>query len=402
MAESFHVGYILKQYPRLSETFILNEILGLEERGITTSIHSLRHATEGRFHPAIAKVRGQVRYVADTNKAAFLDAIRALPNLQQERLPDVLDFLDRLPEDRRARLLLNAIEIAEAALADGVDHLHAHFLTVAAQTAHLVWLLTGLPYSVTAHAKDIYRSSVDWELAARLAGSATTVVTVCDANLRYLAHRLDGTDARLARIYNGLESQELAENDGRTPGLVLGVGRMVEKKGFDLLIEAVALTTEHDMHCVLIGDGDRRADLEAQAQRLGVAERVTFAGALGQDEVARWLSRAAVLAAPCRVGADGNQDALPTVLLEALRAGVPAISTPVGGIEEIVTNGQDGLIVPPEDAGALADAIGTLLGDPAQRSRFGAAGRQKVAQTFDRRATISELIDVFHQREPVR
>ncbi len=402
MAEHFHVAYILKQYPRLSETFILNEILGLEEHGITTSIHSLRHATEGRFHPGIAKVRGEVRYVSDASKAAFLDAMRALPNLRQDRLPDVFEFLDRLPEDRRARLLLNAIEIAEAALDTGVDHLHAHFLTVAAQTAHLVWLLTGLPYSVTAHAKDIYRSTVDWELAGRIAGSATTVVTVCDANLRFLAHRLDGTNTRLTRIYNGLGSQETTGAVGRTPGLVVGVGRLVEKKGFDLLIEALTLTTDQDAHCVLIGDGDRRVDLEAQARQLGVAERVTFVGAVGQDEVARWLDRAAVLVAPCRVGSDGNQDALPTVLLEALRAGVPAISTPVGGIEEIITHGHDGLIVPAEDAPALAAAIETLLDNPEQRAAFGAAGREKVAQTFDRNVTVSELIDVFHQREPVR
>ncbi|MGH1489581.1 MAG: glycosyltransferase family 4 protein [Acidimicrobiales bacterium] len=409
MAEGMHVGYILKQYPRLSETFVLNEILGLEEQGIKTSIHSLRHATEGRFHPAIGRVRGQVRYVSDVNKASFLDAIRALPRLQQHRLPEILEFLDHLPEERRARLLLNAIDVAESALDAGVNHLHAHFLTVAAQTAYLVSLLTGLPYSITAHAKDIYRTSVDWELAGRLAGAASTVVTVCDANLRFLAHRLDGANARLVRIYNGLGSQrssELqppAESAVRQSDLVLGVGRMVEKKGFDLLIESIALLSEHqDVRCVLVGDGERRAALEAQATMLGIADRVTFAGALGQDEVARWLDRASLLAAPCRVGGDGNQDALPTVLLEALQAGVPAISTPVGGIEEIVTHGQEGLIVPTEDPQALADAIGSLLANPQQRVRFGIAGQAKVAKTFDQRVTIEELIDVFYQREPVR
>lgn len=409
MAERLHVGYILKQYPRLSETFILNEILGLEEQGVTTSIHSLRHATEGRFHPAIGRVKGPVRYVADVNKASFLEAIRALPKLQQDRLPEVLEFLDRLPEDRRARLLLNAIDVAESALDAGVDHLHAHFLTVAAQTAHLVSLLTGLPYSITAHAKDIYRTSVDWELAGRLAGAASTVVTVCDANLRFLAHRLDGTNARLVRIYNGLDSrrpheqQNPSEPTDRQSDLVLGVGRMVEKKGFDLLIDAIALLAERrEVRCVMVGDGDRRADLEAQAERLGVADRITFVGALGQDEVARWLDQASLLAAPCRVGSDGNQDALPTVLLEALRAGVPCVSTPVGGIEEIVTHGEDGLIVPTENSSALADAIDTLLADPQLRGRFGVAGQAKVASTFDQRVTIEELINVFHQREPVR
>lgn len=314
--ETLRVGYVLKQYPRLSETFILNEVLGLEESGIDVSIFSLRHATDGRFHPAIASVQGFVRYVANPDKAAFLDELRALPGLRSERLPDVLDFIDRLPPDRRARLVLQAIEIAKTAQLDGIDHLHAHFLTVAAHTTHLVHLLTGLPYSVTAHAKDIYRHTVDWDLATLIASHATALVTVCDANLQFLTRRLDGSSGCIVRIYNGLGPQDPPPPTAtRNAGLVLGVGRLVEKKGFDLLLDAIAsLAPEYpDIHCVLVGDGDQRTALETQAARLGIDHRVTFTGALPQDEVAAWLRRAQLLAAPCRIGTDGNQDALPTV-----------------------------------------------------------------------------------------
>lgn len=401
--EPLHVGYVLKQYPRLSETFILSEILGLEHQGVRTSIYSLRPPTEGRFHREIASVKGPVHYVEQVGKAGFLSAVRALPGLRLDRLPEALAFLDRLPEDRRARLLLNAIDVAVAAEAAGVDHLHAHFLTVAAQTAHLVAILTGLPYSVTAHAKDIYRNTVDWDMAARIASGAVAVVTVCDANLRYLTHRLDGIETSLIRVYNGLGPQDPADPHRHTRGLILGVGRLVEKKGFDLLIEAVAAMapTRPDLRCVLIGDGDQRAELEARTARLGLTSRVRFTGALPQNEVASWLRRASVLAAPCRVATDGNQDALPTVLLEALAAGVPAVTTPVAGIPEIITHGKEGLLVPCDDAPALADALGSLLDDPQRRAEMAAAGPGKLALRFDRRATIADLMKVFRVQEPV-
>jgi glycosyltransferase involved in cell wall biosynthesis len=398
---SHHVGYLLKQYPRLSETFILNEIVGLEERGIEVSVFSLRHATEGRFHPDVARVRANVHYPADLDKRAFLDALRTLPDLDAARLPDALAFLDRLPDDRRPRLLLQAIDVAGRARASGVEHLHAHFLTVAAQTAHLVHLLTGIPYSVTAHAKDVYRHTVDWDVAGRVAGSAAAVVTVCDANLRYLAHRLDGTDARLVRIYNGLGPQDPPTPDvTRAPGSILGVGRLVEKKGFDVLIEAVAILAPDrpELHCVLVGDGDQRQALAALAGRLGVADRVTFAGPLPQDRVQAWMRRAQVLAAPCRVGTDGNQDALPTVLIEALGAGLPIVSTPVAGIPEIVADGVEGLLVEPDDPTALAAAIGRLQDRPELRAALGAAGPPKRERRFDRERTIGELIDAFAAR----
>ncbi len=399
-----HVGYILKQYPRLSETFVLNEILGLEASKVDVSIFSLRHATEGRFHPGVASVRGAVHYLASPDKAAFLEALRALPDLRVDRLNQVFDFIDLVPADRRARLALGAIEIAQRVNACDLDHLHAHFLTVAAQTAHLVHLLTGVPYSVTAHAKDIYRHSVDWDLATHIAGEAQAVVTVCDANLRYLGHRLDGCDVNLVRVYNGLGPQDLAPSrSGRAPGLVLGVGRLVEKKGFDLLLDAVAaLRHDHpDLHCVIVGDGDQREELENQAVRLGIDALVTFTGPLPQNKVADWLRRAEILLAPCRIGRDGNQDALPTVLLEALAAGLPIVSTPVAGIPEIIDHGVEGVIVPCDDVGALAEATGSLLNDPVRRHEMSLAGSLKLVRCFDRRTTIRELIDTFTSRRLV-
>jgi len=402
----FHVAYILKQYPRLSETFILNEILGLEAADVTVSVSSLRPPTEGRFHPELALVKADVQYTPALERASFLDALRSLPRLRIDRLVDVLDFVDLLPSDRRSRLVFDAIAVAQQVTTAGVDHLHAHFLTVAAHTAHLVHLLTGITYSVTAHAKDIYRHGVNWEIGARVGSSATAVVTVCDANLAFLRARLDGSGTQLVRVYNGLGPQAAPTPlESRTPGLVLGIGRMVEKKGFDVLLDAFASVTTSlsDAHCVLIGDGDDRSALEAQAHDLGITGRVTFTGSQPQQIVGDWLRRACVLVAPCRIGDDGNQDALPTVLLEALGAGLPVVSTSVAGITEIVDDGCEGIIVPSNDSEATATAVETLLTSPDRWRAMSDAGPRKLAARFDRRQTIPELLGAMqppHARTP--
>lgn len=393
-----HVGYILKQYPRLSETFILNEILGLERAGVNVSVFSLNHATEGRFHPELARVVASVHYMAPVDKSSFLAAFRALPALRTQQLADVIDFVGLLAPERQARLLLHAIEVADEVQRSNIDHLHAHFLTGAAHVAHIVHLLTGVPYTVTAHAKDIYRHTVDWELAARVARRAGAIVTVCDANLHHLAVRLDGVGTPLVRIYNGLAPNDPPTAlEQRTRHLVVAVGRLVEKKGFDVLLDALADLAPQlpDLACVLVGEGDQRSALAAQAHTLGIEDRVTFTGSLPQHEVGALLRRAHVMAAPCKVGADGNQDALPTVLLEALGAGLPAVTTPVAGIPEIIEHGREGLVVPPDDADAIAEALDMLLTDDARWREMSSHGPRKLATTFDRQTTIAQLVETF-------
>lgn len=404
MRETRRIGYVLKQYPRLSETFILNEILGLESVGADVTVFSLRQPTEGRFHPGVAAVRGSVHYLPRAEKQSFLDAMRSMQDLDPQSMRAAIDFVDRLPADRRSEILLQAVLLAEQVRRQRIDHLHAHFLTVASHAAHLAHLLTGVSYTVTAHAKDVYRHTVDWDLVGRVAGAATAVVTVCDANLRFLAHRLDGSGAHLVRIYNGLGPQDPpAPLEARRRDLVVGVGRLVEKKGFDVLIDAVARLTPHrpTVQCVIVGDGEDRDRLERRVDELGLRDRVTFTGSLAQDRVAAWLREAHVLAAPCLVGEDGNQDALPTVLLEALGAGLPAVTTPVAGIPEIVDHGAHGLLVPSGDAGSLAVAITDLLDDDGRWNAMSAAGPLRLAERFDRSDTILRLVEAMGVVEPV-
>jgi len=400
MAEKVSVGYILKQYPRLSETFILHELLALQAAGVVSSVYSLRPANEGRFHAALADYHGPVSYPRSLGKASAAGAFAALAHLDFERYGEAMEMLDQVPTSRRADLLVQAIEISDSALAAGVTHLHAHFLTIASHVAYLAHILTGLPFSVTAHAKDIYRHTVDWDLANTISAAADTIVTVCDANRRHLQSKL-GADARIERIYNGLVDPVMpAELSQRDPNVILAIGRLVEKKGFDVLLDAMTQMDDQTVRCVVLGDGDELESLRLQSVGLGISDRVEFTGAVSQSEVGRWLRRATVLAAPCLVGSDGNQDALPTVLLEALAAGLPSVSTPVAGIPEIITDGIQGLIVPSDDPSSLADALSRIMNDPELWTKMATAGPVRLAERFDRASTISELIDVFASRSP--
>ena len=393
------VGYVLKKYPRLSETFILNEILGLEAAGVEVSVLSLRLPDEGRFHAELADVRAEVAYLTGFGAASAMAAFRRVArHADPGALDRALELLDLLPPERQVGVLLQGLELAEVAAARGLDHLHAHFMTVAAHTAYVAHVFSGIPFSVTAHAKDVYRDEVDIAAFRTVAAAASAVVTVCDANRRFIEERLlAGVDATVVRIYNGLDLASMPVPGPRRPELVLGVGRLVEKKGFDVLIRACRLLADRGVpfECAVIGDGDQAGALADEIDGLGVADRVRLLGSLPKAEVLEWMARAAVLALPCVTGGDGNRDALPTVLLEALAVGLPVVSTPVAGVPEIVDDGVEGLLVPERDPVALAGAIELLLTDTTRWSAASTAGPAKVAARFDRRATLPALLDVF-------
>lgn len=392
------VGYVLKKYPRLSETFILNEILGLEEVGLDVSVVSLRLPDEGRFHSDVARVRADVRYLPEAGSAATLDCFAILKDLGPgalDALAPVLAFLDHLPESRRTSLLLQSLHLARSVHEQALDHLHAHFMTIAAHAAYLAHLFTGVPFTVTAHAKDIYRTDVDRSAFTEVASAAKAIVTVCDSNKRFIEANLLDRPAPVVRIYNGLTLEHLCGHpQERQKNLILGVGRLVEKKGFDVLLRACEqLKLGHvDFECVIVGDGDQRAELERLRCELNLQDSVHFTGAQPRDEVVRLMQKARVLASPCVTGSDGNRDALPTVLIEALALGLPVVATPVGGILEIVSDGVDGLIVDERDVTSLRSSIEMLLADDALWAGMSASGRNKAADRFDRSTTLPKLV----------
>ena len=389
------VAYLLKRYPRFSETFVVGEILAHEAAATTVEIVALRPVAETHFQTALAAVRSPVTYVPERpSKPAHLWAL--LDDLRQSwpaawRALEQAEIVD--PDD-----LFQALWVARYVRERGIEHLHAHFATVATTVARLVSLMTGVTYGFTAHAKDIYHDyPEDQQLQLKLRDAAY-VVTVSDYNVRYLRDSFGTEAAAVTRIYNGLdlEAMPFGSPAEREP-LILGVGRLIEKKGFDVLIDACRLLADRgvDFRCRIIGGGERRADLDRQIAQLGLADRIALAGPLPRDQVQTAMQEAAVLAAPCVVGADGNRDGMPTVLLEAMALGTPTIATPVTGIPELIEDGRTGLLVEERDVDGLAAALGRLLADRALRHALAAPARARIESDFDIHKSAARLRALF-------
>lgn len=396
------VGYVLKMYPRLSETFILNELLELERQGQPIHVFSLRPSDDRRSHADVARVRAPVMLVprdtwpvSPAVARAHLAVLRRHPVRYLRRL--------RRAVRRRGRSLEafnQAVVIAAEADRLGVGHIHAHFASGATSAALEVHRLSGTSFSFTAHAKDIFSHDVRTDELATKLRAARFTVTVSDFNVVHLS-RIESS-ARIVRVYNGLDLERFTSVRPRTGThvpVLLAVGRLVEKKGFADLVDACAQLRDRGcaFRCVIVGTGSLETALRRQVAALGLSRVVALAGALTREQVVEWYARASVLVAPCIVGRDGNRDGLPTVLTEAMAFGLPVIATDVTGIPELVRDGETGLIVPQRDPARLADAIEVVLGDPPAAARRAALGRARVEREFDLRANVAELRRRFEE-----
>lgn len=383
------VGYVLKRYPRYSETFVVNEILALEAEGREIEIFALRPVEETHFQNIISLVRAPVTRIPDKQKLLD-DAWRQISALWSE-LPGAWAKLERYPE-ATGRDILQAVRLAIEVRARGVGHLHAHFGTVAATITRIAADLADIPWSMTLHAKDIYYDypeDIHLDLKIR---DADAVVTVSDYNRAYLARQ---HPRRTVLIHNGIRLEDFPWQAPADSLEVLAVGRLIEKKGFHFLIEALRLLSAggRKVSARIIGSGGMQAELAEQIAASGVA--VTLAGPQPQAEVIAAMRRASVLVCPCVVGEDGNRDGMPTVLLEAMALGLPVIASPVTGIPELVRDGESGLLSPEGDAEALAGKIALMLDDPALRLRLSRAARARIEADFDIRDSARHLGRIF-------
>lgn len=394
------IGYVLKMYPRLSETFIVNEILAHEAAGLEIKIFSLRPPTEGRFHASLARVRAHVTYLhAGTPKSEDLwTAIGAAAR----DLPGGWHALDAA-RGEGVREVYQAILLSLKARDRGITHLHAHFGTVATTVARLASRLGDVPYSFTAHAKDIYHSSVRPDDLRRKLRDAAAAITVSDYNLRHLRETYGSDAARVQRVYNGLDLQQFTYSaPTKRRARIVAVGRLVEKKGFADLIDASSLLADrgHDFRCDIIGDGPLKENLRSRIQQRGLAEKVILRGARNHEEVIQRIGKAAVLAAPCVVATDGDRDGLPTVLVEAMAVGTPCVATDVTGIPEVVQHGKTGLLVPQQDPSALAGGLERIIGDSTLRVRLADEARRLIEAEFDIHRNTKQLRAVFSPTAP--
>ena len=401
------VAVILKGYPRLSETFIAQEILALECAGMDLQIVSLRRPTDERVHPVHKEIRATVSYLPEYLHDDPMRVLRGwrvarrMAGYRAARRAWLADLRRDFTRNRIRRWGQALVLAAE--LSPDIRHLYAHFLHTPASVTRYAALVTGLPWTCSAHAKDIW-TSPDWELAEKLA-SADWTVTCTEFGLRHL-RGLAVDETRVHLVYHGLdldrfEKRELQRGrgdglDGAAPVTLLTVGRAVEKKGLDTLLEALArLPRELHWRWQHVGGGELIDRLKAQAGALGLDGRVTWHGSQPQEVVLDLYRTSDVFVLPCRVAQDGDRDGLPNVFMEAMSQALPCLSTPISGVPEIIAEGETGLLVEPDDPAALATAMARLICDPDLRSELGRAGEKRVRSAFDQRAGISRLIALF-------
>lgn len=400
-SDALRVGYVLKKFPRLSETFVVNELLGVERAGVAVTVFSLRPADDEPRHAMLDQLTAEVLEVPRRRKVSLGTMLSEVAHRHGADTADRLAaFMGMIPLDRQTSVLSQGMALADEVTARGLHHLHAHFVTVAAHTAHVAHVITGVTYSITAHAKDIYRHGIDRQLFGHVVEHSTTLVTVCDANEQHIrAGLLPGTTHPIVVIPNGLPDDVVEHLPAATRRgtSLLAVGRLVEKKGFDVLVDACAALRARgvDVSCDIAGGGDLLDELAARIERHSLGAEVRLLGPVPRERVMELMSRARVLAVPCVTGSDGNRDALPTVVLEAMLVGLPVVATPIGGIEEMVRDGHEGIIIPERDTTALADALERLLRDDVEWNRLSAAGPERVAQRFTQASTLPLLLAVF-------
>jgi len=390
------IGYVVKVYPRFSETFIVTEILAREAAGEHLEIIALRPTDDPRFHPELARVSAPVTHLPrPTRPSGLWEQLRAvvadtgLAHAVSAHLPELLaaDVDDAV----------QAVALAVHARRTGITHLHAHFASSPTTVARLASLLTGIPYSFTAHAKDLFHQSVDQDLLRRKIADARYVSTVSAFNVQFLQLLSPDHTERIRLVPNVIEIDRFPYRDPAPHGdgsvlHVVAVGRLVEKKGFDVLLEAAARLHGDGigLRVTLAGGGELADELRERVARLGIEDIVDMPGPLRQDEVTALLREADVFAAPCVIGRDGNADGLPTVLLEAMATGVPCVSTRVTGIPEVVIDGVTGLLCSPGHVGELTAALRRIAFVETDVVALARGARALVERRHDARVTATQ------------
>jgi colanic acid/amylovoran biosynthesis glycosyltransferase len=396
------VAHVVSRFPKISETFILNEILELERLGLRVEVFSLLRERAPVRHAEAAALADRCVYGSSVGPLvhAQLHWLRRRPGAYLRAWWRALrgnasspKFLARVPMTVASGALF-ALEMERR----GVEHIHAHFATHPALAAHVAHHLTGLPYSFTAHAHDIY---VERPMLDEKVRDASFVVAISDYNRRLL-EELYGRDAdgRVRVVHCGIEPDVFAPREQPAPAdalRILCVASLEDYKGHPYLLEACAILRRDAVpfRLTLVGDGEDRPAVERQIEELGLGDAIDVLGAQPRDRVAQLLAETDVFVLPSIVTASGKKEGIPVVLMEALAREVPVIATAISGVPELVEDGRTGLLVPERDAEALAAALVRVKTDPAAAHALAATGRERVLAEFDLRRNTAELRDLL-------
>jgi len=423
------IAYLLTGFPRLSETFIASEIHWLERQGVRLRLFVLKLDERCAPHPVVARIAARPHYLPATASFTHTPFLRWLARSLPAFLPGMVRIAWWRPRGFTRAVAATVAQAWRArrdgswpprvvkeflqatALADclrrtsDVRHLHAHFCHGTATVAWLGSMITGIPFSFTAHARDLYQPALNpGGLLRRKLAAARFAVTCTETNRRHLARIAGGVPVYC--VYHGLNVDLaclLADARGERPSAgpsihALGVGRLVPKKGFDVLVDACALLRAQGVpvSATIVGEnGAHGGEVRRRIAARGITDAVCLAGPLGQAALLDHYRHATVFCLPCRVAEDGDRDGIPNVLVEAMACGLPVITTAVSGIPEVVIDGVNGLLVPPEDARALADAMLRLHRDPDLARRLGRAAEDAVRDRFDGERLVAGLARLF-------
>ncbi|MFL5727517.1 MAG: glycosyltransferase [Chloroflexota bacterium] len=414
------VAYVMSRFPKLSETFVVNEILAVERAGVRVSLHPLIRHRESRVQPDAARLMPRAHFVGIGSG----EAIRAVAAWLRERprqlvgcVADLIAETWRRPGRLARTLILLPTIAAQARLirAEGAAHVHCHFATYPAFAGLVIHRLTGIPFSFTAHAHDIH---MDETMLARKVREASFVVAISEDNRRRLTSTAPAADdgagdaaAKIHVIHCGVDTARfapgrrreaapgVARSDGADALNILSIGRLMELKGHADLIAACALLRAAGVafRCTIVGDGPLRGELQASVANAGLEGLVTLTGPQTSDEVLERLAAADVLAAPSRPDHEGRMEGIPVVLMEAMSAGLPVVASRMTGVPELVADGETGLLTEPGDVAELTAALHRLADDPALRDRLGIAGRARVQEQFELWTQGELLADAFRE-----
>ena len=428
------VAYILKGFPRLSETFITSEIYRLEQEGLRLRLYVIKPDREDEHHEIVDRIEAKPDYLPATTSLSRTSLIQWLAENLDYFLPSLAracwrhplrtmraaaaalgqavrarrSFWDWPRKDYVKEFLQSAMIADKLSFAPEIRHLHAHFCHGAATVTWLTAMITGLHFSFTAHAKDIYCESLNPAgLLRRKMDAARFVVTCTGANQEYL-QQLSRTPVHC--IYHGLNADftrllnAQAEPPQRNGELrMLAVGRLVAKKGFDLFVEACSILKRRGVsfETIIVGEeGDHGEELRRRISALHLEQDIRLAGPMRQARLFQEYRRATMFCLPCRVLDNGDRDGIPNVLVEAMACGLPVVTTGISGIPEVVKDGVNGLLVPTENAQALADALLRIGRDQALARRLASEAQSTVSRLFDGEQFAAELTALF--KEAVR
>jgi glycosyltransferase involved in cell wall biosynthesis len=383
-------AYLFERFPSFSQTFCVREVEAMHGRGLEFPVFSIRK-------PAGEPVQD---YFSDIGPIYFLpekfDTVLASDTNFRRSARRALESLRALWGcEEQKRRIYEALWLGPMLREAGIRHIHVHFAGSAARTAFWLKRLFGVEYSITAHANDIFRDEPP-ERLAQMFRAAVVVVTVSEFSLRYLRTKYPSHHEKFCRVFNGIEVDRFQTSsfpDGRP--LILSVGRYIPKKGFCTLVEACSRLEGKDFECQIIGNGPLEESLKEQAALLGVDQRVSITGPKAEGEIKRLFERSRMFVLSCTRAEDGAMDNLPTVIMEAMAAGLPVVSTDVAAVSEMIADEETGFIVPERDSGALAQKMACLLENPELARAMGMRARERCRDLFDLDRTSAALCEIL-------